>query len=66
MALFKCTRSGNVVEFRNDYDIIEMRRHPEYTEVDTSAVVDVEKVDGTRQTLTLKKPMGRPRKEQLL
>ena len=66
MALFKCTRSGNVVEFRNDYDIIEMRRHPEYTEVDTSAVVEVAKVDGTRQTLTLKKPMGRPRKEQLL
>ena len=65
MALFKCTRSGNVVEFRNDFDILEMRRHPEYTEVDTSAVVEVEKVDGTRQTLTLKKPMGRPRKEQL-
>ena len=65
MALFKCTRSGNVVEFRNDFDIIEMRRHPEYTEVDTSTVVEVEKVDGTRQTLTLKKPMGRPRKEQL-
>ena len=66
MALFRCTRSGNVVEFRNDYDIVEMRRHPEYTEVDTSAVVEVEKADGTRQTLTLKKPMGRPRKEQLL
>ena len=65
MALFRCTRSGNVVEFRNDYDIVEMRRHPEYTEVDTSAVVEVERVDGTRQTLTLKKPMGRPRKEQL-
>ena len=65
MALFKCTRSGNVVEFRNDFDIIEMRRHPEYTEVDTSTVVEVEKVDGTRQTLTLKKPMGRPRKEKL-
>ena len=65
MALFKCTRSGNVVEFRNDFDIIEMRIHTEYTEVDTSTVVEVEKVDGTRQTLTLKKPMGRPRKEQL-
>ncbi len=26
---------------------------------------EVEKVDGTRQTLTLKKPMGRPRKEQV-
>lgn len=66
MALFKCNQSGNVVEFRQDYDIIEMRRHPQYTEVDTSAVVEVEKVDGTRQTLILKKPMGRPRKEQLL
>ena len=66
MALFKCTRSGNVVEFRYDFDIAEMRRHPECTEVDTSAVVEVDKVDGTRQTLTLKKPMGRPRKEQLL
>jgi hypothetical protein len=65
MALFRCNQSGNVVEFRQDYDILEMRRHPEYTEVDTSAVVEVAKVDGTRQTLTLKKPMGRPRKEQL-
>jgi hypothetical protein len=42
-----------------------MKKHPEYTEVDTSAVVEVERNDGTRQTLTLKKPMGRPRKEQL-
>jgi hypothetical protein len=66
MALFRCNQSGNVVEFRQDFDIIEMRRHHQYTEVDTSAVVEVEKVDGTRQTLTLKKPMGRPRKEQLL
>jgi hypothetical protein len=65
MALFRCNQSGNVVEFRQDYDIVEMRKHPEYTEVDTSAVVEVAKVDGTRQTLTLKKPMGRPRKEQL-
>ena len=66
MALFKCTRTGNVVEFRYDFDIAEMRRHPEYTEVNTFAIVEVEKVDGTRQTLTLKKPMGRPRKEQLV
>jgi hypothetical protein len=65
MALFRCNQSGNVVEFRQDYDILEMRKHPEYTEVDTSAVVEIAKVDGTRQTLTLKKPMGRPRKEQL-
>jgi hypothetical protein len=66
MALFKCNQSGTVVEFRDDYDIKTMKNHPEYTEVDTSAVVEVERNDGTRQTLTLKKPMGRPRKEQLL
>ncbi len=65
MALFKCNQSGTVVEFRDDYDIKTMKNHPEYTEVDTSAVVEGERVDGTRQTLTLKKPMGRPRKEQL-
>jgi len=66
MALFKCNQSGTVVEFRDDYDIKTMKKHPEYTEVDTSAVVEVEKIDGTRQMLTLRKPMGRPRKEQLL
>ena len=66
MALFRCNQSGNVVEFRDDYDIKTMKNHPEYTEVDTSAVVEVEKIDGTRQMLTLRKPMGRPRKEQLL
>ena len=66
MALFRCNQSGNVVEFRDDYDIKTMKTHPEYTEIDTSAVVEVERNDGTRQTLTLKKPMGRPRKEQLL
>jgi hypothetical protein len=65
MALFKCNQSGTVVEFRDDYDIKTMKNHPEYTEVDASAVVEVERNDGTRHTLTLKKPMGRPRKEQL-
>lgn len=62
MALFKCNRSGNIVEFRLDHDIESMRKHPEYTEVDTSAQVEVENEDGTRQTITLKKPLGRPRK----
>jgi hypothetical protein len=66
MALFRCNRSGNTVEFKYDFDIVEMRRHPEYTEVDTSAVLEVAKADETRQTLTLKKPMRRPRKEQLI
>ena len=66
MALFKCNQSGTVVEFRDDYDIKTMKNHPEYTEVDTSAVVEVERNDETKQTLTLKKPMGRPRKELLV
>ena len=66
MALFRCNQSGTVVEFRDDYDIKTMKTNPEYTEVDTSAVVEVERNDGTRQTLTLKKPMGRPRKELLV
>ncbi len=62
MALFKCTRSGNIVEFRLEHDIDQMRKHHEYVEVDTSAEIEVENEDGTRQTLTLKKPLGRPRK----
>ena len=66
MALFRCNKSGNTVEFKYDFDIVEMRRHPEYTEVDASAVVEVAKADETKQTLTLKKPMGRPRKELLV
>jgi hypothetical protein len=43
-----------------------MKTNPEYTEVDTSAAIEVVKVDETKQTLTLKKPMGRPRKELLV
>jgi hypothetical protein len=66
MALFRCNKSGNTVEFRYDFDIAEMRRHPEYTEVITSSVIEIDSADGTRQTITLKRPMGRPRKEQLL
>jgi len=66
MALFKCKRSGTVVEFTAQHDIDEMKRHHEYEFVDTSIVVEDVKEDGTRHTITLKKPMGRPRKEQLL
>ena len=66
MALFKCIRSGTVVEFTAQHDIDEMKKHHEYQLVDTSIVVEDVKEDGTRHTITLKKPMGRPRKEQLL
>ena len=33
MAKFRCKRSGNIVEFTSDYDIQEMKKHPEYEEV---------------------------------
>jgi hypothetical protein len=65
MALFKCKRSGTVIQFSAQHDIDEMKRHPEYEYVDDSVVEDV-KDDGTRHTITLRKPMGRPRKEQVL
>lgn len=65
MALFKCKRSGTVIEFTAQHDIDEMKRHHEYESVDTSIVVEDVKEDGTRQIITLKKPIGRPRKEQL-
>jgi hypothetical protein len=63
MALFKCLKSGTVVEFTAQHDIDEMKRHPEYQAVDAPAVVDE---DGTKQTIILRKPTGRPRKEQLI
>ena len=65
MALFKCKRSGTVVEFTAQHDVDTMMEHHEYEFVDTSIVVENVKENGTRQTITLKKPMGRPRKEQL-
>jgi hypothetical protein len=65
MALFRCIRSGTVVEFTAQHDIDGMMEHHEYEFVDTSIVVEDVKENGTRQTITLKKPMGRPRKEQL-
>ena len=30
---FKCRLTGNVFEFVNDYDIEDMRDHPQYDEV---------------------------------
>lgn len=30
---FKCRLTGNVFEFVNDYDINDMRDHPQYDEV---------------------------------
>jgi hypothetical protein len=33
MALFKCKQTNNTVEFENEWDIVQMRSHPEYEEV---------------------------------
>lgn len=33
MAKFKCRLTGNVFEFVNEFDIEDMREHPQYDEV---------------------------------
>jgi UDP-N-acetyl-D-mannosaminuronic acid transferase (WecB/TagA/CpsF family) len=33
MALFKCKQTNNTVEFENEWDIVQMRAHPEYEEI---------------------------------
>ena len=33
MAKFKCNQSGNVIEFMQEHEIAEMRKHGGYTEV---------------------------------
>ena len=33
MAKFKCRLTGNVFEFVNEYDIADMKKHPQYDEV---------------------------------
>ena len=33
MAKFKCKLSGNIFEFVNEFDIEDMREHPQYDEV---------------------------------
>lgn len=34
MAKFKCTSSGNVYEFTAENDIKDMRKHPDYVEIE--------------------------------
>ena len=33
MALFKCKSTGNTVEFDLEWDVVQMRAHPDYDEV---------------------------------
>lgn len=33
MATFRCNSTGNTVDFDLEWDIVQMRAHPDYTEV---------------------------------
>lgn len=54
MAKFKCNLSGNIFEFTAEYDIADMREHPQYTEVE-EVEEDVEPVVEKKTTVSLKK-----------
>jgi hypothetical protein len=34
MAKFRCKLSGNVFEFKNEYDILDMQKHEQYEEIE--------------------------------
>ena len=40
MAKFRCKLSGNIFEFFNEFDILDMREHGQYEEVKEEAVVE--------------------------
>lgn len=42
MAKFKCNQSGNTIEFFQEHEIAEMRKHGGYTEVVEAPVVEQE------------------------
>jgi hypothetical protein len=59
MAKFKCNQSGNTVEFFQEHEIAEMRKHGGYTEVpevrevvETSVVVEEAPVKTTSKKAT--------------
>lgn len=39
MARFRCKLSGNIFEFQNDFDVLEMREHPQYEEIEEEEIV---------------------------
>ena len=45
---FKCTLSGNTVEFESEMDVREMRMHPQYVEVFEDGSEAAEKSDMDR------------------
>ncbi len=53
MTKFKCRLTGNVFEFHNDYDIADMREHPQYDEV--KELPDAVQVKKTTKEKVIKK-----------
>jgi hypothetical protein len=51
MALFKCLQSGNTVEFVNEWDIAQIKAHPDYVEV----IEEVKPVVVKKSTITTSK-----------
>ena len=47
MAKFKCNQSGNVIEFLQEHEIAEMRKHGGYTEVVVEAAPVIKQTTST-------------------
>ncbi len=59
---FRCKRSGNVVSFHNQDDILGLRKHEGYMEIkDETNANEAVKVEETPKAQVLKQ-RGRPRK----
>lgn len=43
MARFRCKLSGNIFTFENDFDVLEMREHPQYEEIEEEEEIVVPK-----------------------
>jgi len=51
MAKFKCNQSGNTIEFFQEHEIAEMRKHGGYTEVvEAPVVVEAAPVKSTKKS----------------
>ena len=53
MAKFKCRLTGNVFEFMHEWDVDEMRKHPQYDEVEE--IPDAVQVKKTTKEKVIKK-----------
>ena len=50
MAKFRCKRSGNFVEFTNEYDIEQIRMQEDYEEIEEEQEVEQPPVKKTKKT----------------